>query len=165
MPSGDKSTPLTTLHILGGNHHDRPPLMIIWQHGMVGLSNGREFLMLYNSAFSLPTQESWNSFCLSSTASMKVISILRMKAFAMDEWPCLPKLRKHIGKIGRSLSSLLEWTLIYRDSPLLSKSDCSLGVHHVSAMEMLANNTKSLQLRQYLQCSQPLIRQSPWPLG
>ncbi len=71
-------------------------------------------LTLFNKTFPLPEQVSWTCFQFNTNVTTHVISTLRMKGITLAEWQRLPKIGKHIGKIGRHTSGLWEWTLIYR---------------------------------------------------
>ena len=45
-----------------------------------------DVLNLFNKIFPLPNQASWTVFGPSNAVSMKIVSVLRMQHFEMDEW-------------------------------------------------------------------------------
>ena len=73
-----------------------------------------DFLTLFNNKFPLPQQASWTVFRFGSKMIPRVISALQMKGIMLAEWQRLPKIGKHIGQIGHSMSGLWDWTLLYR---------------------------------------------------
>jgi hypothetical protein len=82
-----RASPLTMLHIAGqANAMTDVPSRSFGSEAKWHCTSDRSFLTLYNSLFPLPNQESWNLFRLSCAAITKVTSILRTKAFTLDEW-------------------------------------------------------------------------------
>ena len=159
-----RASPLTTLHIAGHwNAMTDVPSCSFGSKAKWQCPSNQSFLTLYNSLFPLPAQESWNLFRLSSATSTRVTSILRTKAFTLAEWRRLQRAGKLIGPIGKPSSNLWEWTLSYRAPATLNVSSCSQSLPPSSGRATPVEDAKS-QLRQFLLCSQPLVRRSPWPL-
>ena len=73
-----------------------------------------DFLTLFNTKFPLPQQASWTVFRFGSKVITHVISALRMKGIMLAKWQRLPRIGKHTGQIGQNMSSLWDWTLLYR---------------------------------------------------
>jgi hypothetical protein len=158
-----RASPLTTLHIAGrSNAMTDVPSRSFGSEAKWHCPSDDTFLTLFNTLFPLPKQNSWNLFRLSSAASTKVISILQMKAFALDEWRRLRKAGKLTGPSGSPLSGLWEWTLTYREPATPPKPDYLRDSQPSCGLATPVEAAKS-QLRQSLLRSQPLVRQSPWP--
>lgn len=117
----------------------------------------KHFLTCYDSLFLLPTQEYWNYFCIFSTVSTKVISILQAKNFKMGECQHLQKAGKHIGRTGERFSYFWEGSLTYRAHSTPNVAEYSLALSHLSSQEMLTEDFKS-QLKQSLLQSWLLAR-------
>ncbi len=93
---------------------------------------------------------------------MRVISALWMQPFELDGWRRLPKVGKHVGKIGALTSNL--WELIHTCNTPLSKpmSDASQALLPAQEQVSMAGDVRykvALSLAQ----SQPLARRLPWP--
>ena len=73
--------------------------------------NDTDLLIFFNKNPPLPNQVSWTILSPYNSASMKVVSVLRIHHFEMGEWQQLKKAGKNIGKIGVPLSDLWEWSL------------------------------------------------------
>ena len=130
---------------------------------LVFFLNDTDLLNLFNKNPPLPNHASWTVFSPSNAASMKIISVLRMKHFEMGEWIQLKKAGKNVGKIGVPLSDLWEWSLGYR----MPRTRSELGASQASQIayawaDMVEEN--KLQLAQSLGRSQPLERHSIWPM-
>ena len=61
--------------------------------------NDTDLLKFFNKIFPLPKQASWTIFSPSSTVSIHVIYVLRMKHLEMGKWLQLKKSGKHAGKL------------------------------------------------------------------
>ena len=80
-------SPLTPLHIAGTNNAitDVPSRSFgsepRWQ-----CTTDDAFLTMFNKMFPLPLQNLWTNFHISSKTHIRMISVLRMMVFSMDEW-------------------------------------------------------------------------------
>ena len=122
-----------------------------------------DLLTLVNKKFPLPQQASWTVFRPSKEICMKVLSVLRMKGTTMEEWTQLPKIGKHIGKIGEPSSSLWEWTLCNRIPYFGTKSGHSLDLQYCNELATMVEENKS-KLQQSLALSRPLARRLLWSI-
>jgi hypothetical protein len=157
-----KVSPLTTLHIAGKkNAMTDIPSRSFGSEPKWFCKDDLDLLTLFNKSFPLPEQNSWTTFRPSSAISMRVISVLRMTAFGMEEWRRLPSVGGFTGKIGRPTSNLFEWTLTYRESHTPQKSDASPASPDASEEEDTAAAEK-LKLIQSLRHSRPLAKRSLW---
>jgi len=123
-----------------------------------------DLLTLFNSTFPLPGQGSWTIFRLNSDLATKVISVLRMRRTTLEEWRRLPKTGEHIGSIGRPMSNLWEWTLIYRESRSHTECGSSQALRQECDKAATVEDAAS-RLAQSLALSQPLARRSRWPVS
>jgi hypothetical protein len=122
-------SPLTPLHIAGvKNAMTDIPSRSFGSEPKWHCTDDNDLLTLFNSSFPLPNQNSWTVFRISSAISMRLISVLRMQAFSMDEWRRLPRPGKHTGRVGPRIANLFEWTLTYRESRTPQESDYSLDL-------------------------------------
>ena len=87
--------------------------------------NDTDLLNLFNKNLPLPNQASLTVFSPYNSASMKVVSVLRIHHFEMGEWQQLKKAGKNVGKIGVPLSELWEWGIGYRMPRTSSELDAS----------------------------------------
>jgi hypothetical protein len=153
-----KVSPLTTLHIAGHNNQMTViPSRYFGSNPMCACDTDANFTQLYNSLFPLPKQNSWNVFCFSNATAPRVISVLLMQHFTMDEWRCLPKLGRCIGPIGPSLSHLWAWTHTSTGSPMNKEYDSSQDTPPQSTLDTMAEDARS-QLLQSVWQSRPLAR-------
>ena len=155
--------PLTPLHIAGEeNSMTDIPSRSFGSNAKWHCKNNRELLTLFNSTFPLPKQTSWTVFQLTYAIGMRVISVLLMTDFSLDEWRRLPKVGKIVGTAGPPMSGLWEWTLTYRTPRLPRESDSSpaLQLESGPVTTVAANKSK---LGAYLAQSRPLDRRSRWP--
>ena len=153
-----QTSPLTTLHIPGKtNHMTDIPSRSFGSNPIWHCKTDLAFVTMYTALFALPSQDSWNVFRFSSAISMRVISILLMKVFVMDEWRRLPGLVSHIGSTGPSLSHLWGWTLTYRTPSMTTGSEPSRGMPQPSDQVTMDGDARSQLLRSVLR-SQPLAR-------
>ena len=158
-----RACPLTTIHIAGRRNtiSDIPSRSFgsnpTWQ-----CANADELLTLFNPMFPLPTQTSWTVFQLHCEMVTRVTSALRMTPFTLDDWRRLPKVGRHVGKIGVPMSNLWEWIHTLTIHP--SKPDCAAlpGLHSKHKQDYMDSNNRST-VAQYLKQSWSLARQSLWP--
>ncbi len=122
-----------------------------------------DFLTFFNTSFSLPHQNLWMLCQPTSAIAMRVISVLRMSPFTLDNWRRLPAAGKNIETTGKSTWYLWEWTLTFRTPASPSKSACSPGSLRESAQATMATETK-LKIAQSVARLRPLARQSRWPV-
>jgi hypothetical protein len=66
-----------------------------------------------------------------------------MQAITMDKWQRLPKIGKHVVKIGKNMSNQWAWTLIFRGSPKPNRCAHSQVLQHECGMEALDRNSTS----------------------
>ena len=125
--------------------------------------NDTDLLNLFNVNFPLPNQASWTVFSPSNAVSMRVISVLWIHHFEMDEWIQLKKSGKHVGKIGVPLSDLWEWSLGYRMPRTSSELGASQASQLAYARVAMVKENK-FQLAQSLGRSRLLARRSLWPM-
>jgi hypothetical protein len=155
-------SPLTTLHIEGKkNAMTDIPSRSFGSEPKWFCRDDTELLTLFNKTFPIPQQNSWTAFQPSSAICMRVISVLRMKAFGMEEWRRLPSVGKHTGSIGKPMSNLFEWTLTYREPHTQQKSDASPVLPDGSGEEDMVAAEKS-KLTQFQRRSRPLAKRSLW---
>ncbi len=93
---------------------------------------------------------------------MRVISVLRMRDIALEEWRRLPKIGIHIGSIGVPMSHLWEWSLTFRGSAMLPGSESSQDSQQESDGAVMGEESGS-RLQQCLAQLQPLDRRYLWP--
>jgi len=135
-----KVCPITMLHIAGD------------QHSMTDISSrsfGSEhkwhfksehgLLTFFNCNFTLPSQNSWTVCQPTSAIAMRVISVLRMTPFTLDDWRRLPAAGKNIGITGKSTRLLWEWTLTFRVPTSKSGSDSYPVLQHYGNGEQVQN--------------------------
>ena len=102
-----EASPLTPLHISGEETFMTDITPRLFGSNLAWFcKNDTDLLNLFNKNFPLPNQVSWTGFIPSNTASMKVISVLRIQHFKIGECLQLKKAGKHVGKIGVPLSDL-----------------------------------------------------------
>lgn len=155
--------PLTPMHVAGKqNAMTDIPSRSFGSEPKWHCKSDADLLTLFNSTFPLPNQTSWTVFRLTSGMLTRVISILRMKAFTMEEWRRLPKIGAHTGTIGPAMSDLWEWTLTYRIPASALESGSSQDSRRESEVATLVAENKSA-LQQRLGQSRPLERRFPWP--
>ena len=158
-----RACPLTTIHIEGKRNaiSDVPSRSFgsnpVWQ-----CANSDELLTLFNPMFPLPTQTSWTVFHLNCEVVTCVTSTLRTKPFALEDWRRLPRVGRHVGKIGVPMSNLWESIRTLTTHPSKPKCDALLGMHNKHKQDSMDNSDKS-KVAQYLKRSWLLARQSLWP--
>ena len=160
-----QASPLTPMHIAGVNNSLTDiPSRSFGSDAAWYCKTDTQLLTLFNNTFPLPHQASWTVFRPSSKLAMRVISILRMKAFTADEWRRLPKKGKLTGSVGSPMSSLWEWTHTFTKRPIKSEFVPCLDLPGTSDPEFMAAKSK-LELEQSIALSRPLARRSLWPEG
>ena len=89
--------------------------------------------------------------------------MLWMQHLEMVKWLQIRKERKHVGKIGVTLSDIWDWSLGYRMPHTRSEFGAShaLQLVYTQAAMVKENN---LQLAQYLRRSLPFSRWLRWPM-
>ena len=120
-----------------------------------------DFLTLFNTKFPLPQQASWTVFQFGSKMITRVISALRMTGIMLAEWQRLPRIGKHTGQIGRGMSGLWDWTLLYRGSSTRPECAHLPGSPHGSGRACSEGESAS-RLERSLALSRPLDRRSRW---
>jgi hypothetical protein len=152
------ASPLTPLHTAGTNNAMTDiPSRSFGSEPKWHCKTDADLLHLFNSSFPLPHQASWTVFHLSSAIATKLISVLRMRPFSMDDWRRLPTARKNIGDAGKPMSHLLDWTHTYRKPHANTELDPCWDLQPEYGPDTTDDNDKSA-LEQYLRHSRPLAR-------
>ena len=158
-------SPLTPLHIAGVyNAMTDIPSRSFGSEPKWLYKTNHDLLTLFNKTFSLPQQASWTVYHPSSTITTRVISILRMQLFTVDEWRRLLKAGRNIGPTGCPTSHLWEWTLTYRKQATNIEHEHSLDLPPESNEARMVEESKSALVESLAQ-SRPLARRFPWPLA
>lgn len=161
----NETCPLTPVHIPGKqNMMTDIPSQSFGSVPEWHCRTNEDLLTLFNTTFPLPGQASWTVFQLNSGLVTRVISVLRMRHTTLAEWRRLPTIGKHIGTIGRPMSGLWDWTLIYRGSSISTESGCSQDSQQGSDRDATVEDAAS-RLAQSLARSRPLARRSLWPVS
>jgi hypothetical protein len=116
-----------------------------------------DLLTLFNSMFPLQMQKSWTVHRPNCVVVMRMISILQMKPFALDNWRQLPKVGQHVGNIGAHTSDQWEWINTYSRYPLAKQSDASQALQPEPEQDTMEKDDRckvALSLAQ----SRPLAR-------
>ena len=121
-------------------------------------------LTFFNCNFKLPNQNSWTVCQPTSAIATRVISVLTLMPFTLDDWRQLPAAGKHFGITGKSMWRLWEWTLTFRIPTSQCRSDSSPALWHESAQATVITKTKS-KIAQSVACLRPLARQSRWSVA
>jgi hypothetical protein len=100
-----KVCPITTLHIAGDQNSmtDIPSRSFGSEHKW-HFKSEHDLLTFFNVNFTLPLQNSWTVCQPTSTIATRVISVLRMTPFTLDDWRRLPAAGENIGTTGKSTS-------------------------------------------------------------
>jgi hypothetical protein len=105
-----QACPLTPIHIKGKcNAISDIPSHSFGSNPTLKCNKNIDLLTLINPLFSLPAQKSWTVFRLNCKVVMRMTSALWTKPFDLAEWRQLPKVGRHIGKIGAPISNLWGW--------------------------------------------------------
>ena len=159
-----KVCPITTLHIAGDqNAMTDIPSRSFGSKPKWHFHTDLDLLTFFNNNFPLPQKNSWTVCQPTSAIAMRVISVLRMTPFTLDDWRRLPAVGKSIGTIGNSTRRLWEWTLTYRMPLSKSGFASSQGSQPASAQDTMVKDTKS-KIAQSVARLRPLARRSLWPV-
>ncbi len=105
----NKVCPITMLHIAGDqNAMTDIPSCSFGSKPKWHFQSELNFLTFLNKSFPLPCQNSWTLCQPTSAIATRVISVLRMKPFTLEDWRRLPVVGKNIGTTGRLTQSLWE---------------------------------------------------------
>jgi hypothetical protein len=138
------------LHIAGNqNQMTDIPSRSFGSESKWHFKTNKDLLTFFNSHFPLPTQNSWSVCQPASAIATRVISILRMKPFTLEDWRRLPAAGKSIGTTGKPTQHLWEWTLTYRIPNSPNKSVCSQDLQRKSAQVSMVNKKSSKLHSQY----------------
>lgn len=161
-----QAPPLSTLHVAGdANAMTDIPSRSFGDPAKWFCETDIELLSLYSREFPLPPQLSWNVYRINTKISSRIVSILRMQHFSMDEWRRLPSPGEHIGSVGQSSPDLWEWTLRYRIPPSKNASVASGDMQLQSEkVNLVASQVKS-ELQRLVALSRPLARRAKWSTG
>jgi hypothetical protein len=159
-----KVCPITTLHIAGDQNSmtDIPSRLFRSEHKW-HFKSEHDLLTFFNCNFTLPSQNSWTVCQPTSAIAMRVISVLRMTPFTLDDWRRLPAAGKNIGITGKSTRRLWEWTLTFRVPTSKSGSDSYPGSQQESEQAIMATENKS-KIAQSVARLRPLGRRLRWPV-
>jgi hypothetical protein len=99
--------PADKVHIVG----DQNTMTVIpsWLFGSAPnwhFKTEADLLKFFNQMFPLPHQNSWNVSQPTSAIAMRVISILQVMPFELEDWRRLLAGAKNIGTIGRPMQGL-----------------------------------------------------------
>ena len=160
-------SPLTTMHIAGSrNQMTDIPSRSFGSEPKWHCHSDDQLLTLFNSLFPLPNKNSWTVFQLSNDISTKLISVLRMQHFEMDEWRRLPRIGRNSTPRGASMSGLFDWSLTFRTSrtPIgsLANEPCR-DLRHECETGCFPDDKAKPERR--LARSRPLARRSRWTEG
>jgi hypothetical protein len=159
----NQTCPLTSMHIPGHqNTIVDVPSHSFGSHPAWHCATDSDVLTLFNSMFPLPNQQSWTVFSPNYEVAMQVISVLQMQPFKLNGWRQLPKVGKHVGKIGAPMSGLWEWIPTCNTPLSKPASDASQALLPAQKQVSMAGD-KRCKVALSMAQSQPLARQSPWP--
>jgi hypothetical protein len=115
--------------------------------------------MIYspNLLFPLPNQNSWTIFHLNCKVVTCVTSALQTTPFDLAKWRGLPKVRRHIGKIGAPMSNLWGWIRTLTTHPSKPKCNASRDLPSAYNQNSLDRDDR-YKVVQSLRQSQPLAR-------
>ena len=155
---------ITTLHTAGNqNSMTNIPSRLFGSEQKWHFKSENDLLTFLNCNFTLPTQNSLTVCQPTSAIATRVISVLRMKPFTLDDWRQLPTAGKNIGIPGKGMRRLWEWTLTFRVPTSKSGSNYYPGLQHESEQAIMVMETKSKIARSVAQL-RPLGRRSRWPV-
>ncbi len=158
-----RACPLTPIHIAGErNAIPDVPSCLFGSNPAWRCDTDNDLLTLFNSLFPIPTQHSLTLYHLNCELVTHVISILRTQPFKLDEWRRLPRIGRHVGKIGAHTSNQWGWIRTLTVHRSRRGSDASRGLPNGCKPGSSDTDDKSKVL-QYHKLSQPLARQSRWP--
>jgi hypothetical protein len=158
-----RACPLTPIHIAGErNAIGDVPSRSFGSNPAWRCDTDNDLLTLFNSLFTLPDQSSWTVYRLNCELVMRVISVLRMTPFTLDDWRRLPTRGRCVGEIGAPMSKTWEWIRTYNKSHTPSESDASQDSQPEDEQVIMDRDDKSKVARS-LVLSWPLARRSLWP--
>lgn len=158
-----KACPFTPIHIAGKRNAIADiPSRSFGSNPAWHCDTDEALLTLFNSTFPLPLQQSWTIFRLNYRAVMRVISALRMKPFALDDWRRLPSPGKLVGDIGTPTAHLWDSIRIYNRQLSKTESEASQDLHNEFAQDTMEEDDR-YRLQQLQAQSLPLGRRYPWP--
>ena len=158
-----KACPFTPIHIAGKRMAIADiPSRSFGSNPAWYCASDDDLLTLFNSTFPLPSQQSWTVFRLNCKTVTRVISALRMKPFALDDWRRLPSPGKLVGDIGTPISQLWDSIRIYNRHLSNTELDASRDSHNASAPDITEEDDRC-RLQQLQAQSLPLGRRYPWP--
>ena len=150
--------PMTTLHISGDqNSMTDIPSRSFGSESKWHFKTEAALLTFFNKTFPLPNQSSWNVCQPTYTIVTRVISILRIVHFRLDDWRQLPIVGKNIGAIGSPIQGLWEWTLTFRASNSLQPCAHSPASSREYALATTVRENRS-KIAQYQARLRPLGR-------
>ena len=139
-----RTCPSTPIHIKGKqNAISNVPSWSFGSNPTWKCDMDADLLFLFNPMFPLPHQNSWTIFHLNCKVVMRVISALRTKPFAMDDWRRLPKVGRHVGKIGAHMSNHWGWIRTLTTHPSKPKFTASPALHSKHKPASMAEDVKS----------------------
>ena len=158
-----KACPLITTHIQGKkNEIADVPSRSFGSNKEWHCETNNDFLTLFNSYFPLPNQTSWTVFQLSTKVVMRVISILQMTRFELEEWRRLPRVGSHVGKTGSASANL--WTSIRTCRTRSTDTESEHSWHSQSQYDKDSTVEElKCSVAQSLAQSRPLARRLQWP--
>ena len=155
--------PLTMIHIKGKrNAISDVPSWLFDSNPMCHCANSDKLFTLFNLMFPLPNQTSWTIFHLNCAVVMRVISTLRTKSFALENWRQLPRVGRYVGKIGVPMSDLWGWICTLTTHPFKLECAASLALHNKHEQDSMDSDDRS-KVAQSLKQSWPLARCLLWP--
>ncbi len=161
--NAQRSCSLTILHIAGDQNTMTDILLRSFgSKPKWHFKTEADLITFFNVSFPLLHQNSWSSCQPTSKIAMRVISILRIVPFKLEDWRRLPAVAKNIGTIGKPMQGLWEWTHIFRMKVCLRKCKHSQASWHASAQGTMVKERKS-KIAQSVARLQPLARRLHWP--
>jgi hypothetical protein len=159
-----KVCPITTLHIAGNqNLMTNIPSRLFGSEPKWHFKSDSDLLTFFNHTFTLPNQNSWTVCQPTSAITTRVISVLQMTLFTLDDWRQLTGAGRNIGPTGKSMCHLWEWMLTFRILLSPSASEFSQDLQHKSELATMATAVKS-KVAQSVAQSRPLARRLLWPV-
>ncbi len=161
--NAQRSCPLTTLHIAGDqNTMTDIPSRSFGSKSKWHFKTKDDLLAFFNASFPLPHKNSWSMCQPTSKIAMRVISILRIVPFTLEDWRRLPAVAKNIGTVGKPIRGLWELTHIFRTQA--SQRECGpyQDLWHASAQNIMVKESKS-KIALSVARLQPLARRLHWP--
>jgi len=158
-----KACPFTPIHIAGKRMAIADiPSRSFGSNPAWYCASDDDLLTLFNSTLPLPSQQSWTVFRLNCKTVTRVISALRMKPFALDDWRRLPSPGKLVGDIGTPTAHLWDSIRIYNRQLSKTESEASQDLHNEFAQDTTEEDDR-YRLQQLQAQSLPLGRRYPWP--